>query len=192
MADQATYHNFIAEIEGSIVGQDPKNIAGKGKGTCVVFTVNAKWQNKIDSNNMYLQCKALGELGDYILENPDYFAQGDRVTLKGLVEEGNEYFRNMELEEPFEDEDGEEITHSKVKTRDLTIVVSQISPNFRFANFEDGDEDEAPKKPAKKRTVRKTAASKATSSDEDSSDDADEVATKAPSSTGTKRKKLLG
>lgn len=125
---QPTYHNFKAEIEGSIVGEEPKNIAGPGKGACVVFTVSAKWQSKGDSNITYHKFKALGRQAEEILNNPDY-KRGQRVIVNGDMEESREFFKTMEAE------DGSKV---KVKVREPEYLVTRISLSHRFANNDNG------------------------------------------------------
>lgn len=123
---QPTYHNFEARIEGSIVGDEPKNIAGPGKASCVVFSVSAKWQSKIDSNITYHKCKALGKLADEILDNPLY-ERGKRVIIDADMEESKEFYKTMEAE------DGSKV---KVKVREPEFMVTRISPSYRFDNSE--------------------------------------------------------
>lgn len=125
---QPTYHNFDAKVEGSIVGEEPKNIAGPGKAACVVFTVSSKWQSKVDSNITYHKFKALGKQAEEILNSPLY-ERGKRVIVDGVMEESREFYKTMEAE------DGSKV---KVRVREPEYLVTRISPSYRFDNDGDG------------------------------------------------------
>lgn len=132
MADEsrATYHNIEVKIEGFIgkgFGDQAaiRNIAGEGKSKCVVFQVASKWQNKIDDNYINMDCKALGEKGEDVL---DGYQEGDRVVVWGKIEEDKPYPRKAVTE------DGDEV---KVMQRRQVLIVDNIDHSRRFSKSND-------------------------------------------------------
>ena len=163
------FHDSEPEFKGNIYTDKKKseirNLSKKSGVTFISFRLFTNYQagDEDTAGMVPITVKAFGEWAEYILDNPDYFAPGKRVHVRGQLEQ-EEY----EFERDAEDIDGNPVTILETRYNQVITINDRygnngfISPCFQFADNDgkaggsrrsrrrDDDEDEAPRRSSRR------------------------------------------
>lgn len=140
------FHDSTPEITGNIfTNRDRDEIQNysKGDGEFVAFKIITNWEAGLDrddnpkSGSASYTVKANGAWARFILDNPDVFAFGKRVTVRGNLEtEEYTYDRTVT------DLDGEEVEFEETRVNNVLVIGKYgcfIAPDMRFEDSDGGD-----------------------------------------------------
>lgn len=139
------FHDSTPEITGNIfTNRDRDEIQNysKGDGEFVAFKVITNWEAGLDrdddprNGSTSFTVKANGAWARFILDNPDVFAFGKRVTVRG----------NLETEEYTYDRtvtslDGDEVEFEETRVNNVLVIGKYgcfIAPDMRFEDNDGG------------------------------------------------------
>lgn len=141
------FHDSTPEIVGNIfTNRDRDEIqdySSRASDPFVAFTVITNWEAGVDRDgepregSTSFKVKANGAWAKYILDNPEVFAFGERVRVRGNLEtESYTYERTVK------DVDGEEVTIEETRHNNVINIGKFdgfIAPDMRFKDAGDDD-----------------------------------------------------